>query len=236
MKLRRLTHTRKLSGRLYDTLEGMILKGDIKAGDRLPTEAILCDKLGVSRTSLREALQQLKGRGLIESTAGRGMFVRSIGEDIMTKELHLFAQVEQDSAAFFELIKMRLMLEPDIAAKACRGGRPAFLAELQNLLAEMKANTANLSAFMEADLDMHLLISREANNRFVNMILSCVKPLGKRFGQLSHGSENFVLETLEEHSQIVQAMAAGDSRKARKAMRDHLLSSKAHFEEQYKTA
>lgn len=235
MKFKRLTHEKKLSGRLYDELERMILDGELKAGDRLPTEAVLCEELGVSRSSLREALQQLKGRGLIESTAGRGMFIRSIEPKMLEKELQLFAQVEEDPQAFFELVEFRLMIEPEMTRVATAKGSETFLEELEHLLLEMETNVNNLSAFMEADLDMHQRIAKEAGNRFVKMMLSCVKPLGKRFGRINYGDRGFVNETLEEHAAIVSAIRTGDSEKAAEAMRNHLLSSKQHFEDNIKT-
>jgi len=229
LKLKRLTPEKKLSGRLYDEFEGMILRGELQAGDRLPTEAVLCEQLGVSRSLLREVLQQLKGRGLIESTAGRGMFVRSIEQSILEKELQLFAQVEQDPQAFQELVAFRLLLEPQLARLAAEQASPALIDDLEMLLAEMLANRANLSALMEADLDMHLRIAREAGNRFANMILSCLKPLGKRFGHLSYAAVDSVQETLDEHTCLVAAIKARDGLAAEQAMRDHLTSSRAHF-------
>ncbi len=207
----------------------MILNGELQAGDRLPTEADFCVQRGVSRTSVREALQQLKGRGLIESTAGRGMFVRSIEPKVIEKELQLFAQVEQDPQAFFELVDFRLLIEPENARVAAKDNSPEFIEELAALLEKMRSNTENLDTFMEADLDMHLCIAKKAGNRFVKMVLSCLKPLGKRFGHLNHNHSDFIQETLIEHTRILDALRDGNSRSAPKAMREHLLSSRQHF-------
>lgn len=229
MQLKRLTHERKLSGRLYDHLEGFILDGTLSAGDRLPTEAELCQHLGVSRSSLREALQQLKGRGLVESTAGRGMFVRSIEAGRIEKDLTLFAQVEQDPEAFFELVSFRLLIEPENARIAAHKCTSECIRDLESLLNKMHATLEDLDAFMEADLDMHLRIAQEAGNRFTKMVLSCIKPLGKRFGHVNYSSGNFSRQTLDEHIKLLNAIRSGDEQTAAQIMKAHLESSQRMF-------
>lgn len=229
MKLKRLTHPKKLSGRLFDALESMILDGELRAGDRLPTEADLCRQLGVSRTSLREALQQLKGCGLVESVPGVGMFVRAVSSEAVEKELSRFAQLEEDAGSFSELVEFRLLFEPENARQAAKRRDPACLAELTQQLDEMRANLSNVSAFMEADLDMHLAIARQAENRFINLVLCCLKPLTKRFGKINHHETEFMKVTIQEHERILVAIKKGDGRAAAQAMRAHLLSSREHF-------
>lgn len=64
------------SATIAESLRALITGGQLKPGDKLPTEAMLCQQFGVSRTTLREAIQMLRTNGLLEVTPGRGSFVR----------------------------------------------------------------------------------------------------------------------------------------------------------------
>ncbi len=231
--LPRLKPKQKLSTQVVDAIEAAILDGRFGLDERLPTEAQLCERLGVSRTALREALQHLKSRGLIESVAGRGMFLRPLNENLLERDLSLFARLgEHDPAVFVELLDLRLQIEPECARAAAKSAQEAgskLIADLKALLAEMEDSLDDLERFIHADLSMHVRIAEESGNRFYRLILSCLKPMGDRYGLASYRSPQHMRQTLREHRQLVAHLQAGRSREAATAMRRHLADSKQRF-------
>jgi GntR family transcriptional repressor for pyruvate dehydrogenase complex len=104
-------------------LKKLIADGVLKVGDRLPSERDLSEQLGVSRTSVREALQQLEMRGLLETVHGGGSIVRNITEQEIRKPIELF--LEQDKKLVLELAELRAFMEAWAAREAAEPHRRA---------------------------------------------------------------------------------------------------------------
>lgn len=113
-----IAHSNKRrSAHITQLLRGMLLQGTIKPGDRLPTEEMLCAHFGVSRTTLRESVQSLRGHGLLEVTPGRGSFVRVPNPDRLFDDFALYAMSE--TLMPHEVAQTRLMLAMPALQKAC---------------------------------------------------------------------------------------------------------------------
>lgn len=220
-----LTNPEKLSQRICHVLEDAIVKGTYGVDKRLPTEAKLCETFGVSRTSLREALQHLKSRGLIESIAGRGMFVRALTQSFLERDLSLFSKLNDGEDVFLEFQDFRLLIEPENARRAAANKNPQCIAALKDSLARMDVSLNDLPEFVVADIAMHLRIAREAGNRFIEIILSGLKPMGEDYGRHSYDSTSLMRKAYREHEQIYRAISQGDVTTAGNAMHDHLVSS-----------
>ncbi len=104
---------RRLSDDIVEQLEGMILEGTLKSGERLPAERALAEQFGVSRPSLREAIQKLAAKGLLVSRQGGGNYVaESLGSTFSDPLLHL---LENNSEAQRDLLEFRQTLEASYA-------------------------------------------------------------------------------------------------------------------------
>ena len=97
---------------IADELSGLIHSGHLKPGDKLPTETVLCQKFGVSRTTLREAVHMLRSTGLLDVTPGRGSFVRCPGLEALMPSLVLAAR-GKGAIPVAEVASLRLLLQKD---------------------------------------------------------------------------------------------------------------------------
>ena len=141
--------------RLSDTV-AQALQEDIlglTTGDRLPTEAELVERFGVSRTVVREATRLLVQRGLATVSPGRGMTVAAVDGSVIAEQYGLLLRL--GGGSFEELMELRLVLEVEMAALAAARRTPAQLAELNRLNERLQAADPAGKEFLEADLTFH---------------------------------------------------------------------------------
>lgn len=219
----------KLGRQIAARLEDAIFDGSFAPGERLPTEAQLCERFGVSRTPLREALHHLKHKGLIEAGAGRGMFLRSVSPRLMEREFQLFATTQSDPVMFFELLDLRLMIEPHNAAEAARKRDPKTIRKLRQSHAQMEKSTDDLPRFIHHDIDMHLTLAEASGNRFIRILFSCLRLIAERYGTASYDSEEMMEQSLTDHRAVVEAIEAGRPGEASRVIKKHLAESIRHY-------
>ena len=221
----------KLGGQIAAQLEEAIFDGTFALGERLPTEAELCEQFRVSRTPLREALHHLKHKGLIEAGAGRGMFLRSVSPKLMERELRLFATTQSDPAMFFELLDLRLMIEPHNAAEAARKRDPKTIRKLQTSLTRMEKSVEDLPRFIHHDIDMHVTLAGASGNRFIRILFSCLRLIAERYGTESYDSVEMIRQSLAAHREVLEAIEGGRPGEASRVMKKHLADSIRHYRE-----
>jgi DNA-binding FadR family transcriptional regulator len=204
---------RVVSGRI----EALIREEDIKPGERLPAERDLAAKLGVSRTSLREALIALELGGVVEVRGGSGVYV---SEQAAQKSARPAA-----GPGPFEVLAARRMVEVEVAALAAKNATPAAVDAILVAVEQMEQNQDNHGENESADRDFHLAIARAAGN---SALVGVIEYLWNQRGTLWHKlTEHFQTEelrqqTLLDHRAILAAIASQDVAGARTAMRAHL--------------
>jgi DNA-binding FadR family transcriptional regulator len=204
---------RVVSGRI----EALIREEDIKPGERLPAERDLAAKLGVSRTSLREALIALELGGVVEVRGGSGVYV---SEQAAQKSVRPAA-----GPGPFEVLAARRMVEVEVAALAAKNATPAAVDAILVAVEQMEQNQDNRGENESADRDFHLAIARAAGN---SALVGVIEYLWNQRGTLWHKlTEHFQTEelrqqTLLDHRAILAAIASQDVAGARTAMRAHL--------------
>lgn len=154
----------KLSHAVIRQMEGLILRGILRPGERLPSERDLSDRLGVSRPSLREAVSELQDRGLLESRAGSGIYVAEALSAVFPPALtQLFASHEE---AVFDYIDFRRDMEGLAAERAARLGSDTDLALIDAIFAKMEAAHRKRNPADEARLDaeFHIAIIEASHN------------------------------------------------------------------------
>ena len=207
----------RLYQRVAQRIRAFIGRQRLAPGQRLPSERDLASTLGVSRTSLREALIALELGGVIEVRAGAGAYVHTSPEGDTC--------VPEADAGPFECLSARRLIEPELAAMAARTASNEAIAAIRAAAAEMEKTHADRAGAEQADRNFHRAIARATGNSALVSVLDC---LWNQRGSLWHTleahfqTEELKKETLADHRRIVQAIAARDPAEARHAMRAHL--------------
>ncbi len=215
--------------RLYRQIAGQIASlidsGEFAAGARLPAERELATLLGVSRTSVREALISLEIAGRVEVRVGTGVFVRRPLERREAGSSRPGA-VADDGPGPFDLLAARSLIEGEIAALAAQRIDAAAISALQETIARMRAHGESAPERDAADRSFHVAIAVASGNEALAYTVEHLWDL--RRGELwAKTEEHFHTralreKTLADHEAIVTALAAHDARGARNAMRRHL--------------
>jgi GntR family transcriptional regulator, transcriptional repressor for pyruvate dehydrogenase complex len=208
--------------RLSDTV-AQALQEDIlglTTGDRLPTEAELVERFGVSRTVVREATRLLVQRGLATVSPGRGMTVAAVDGSVIAEQYGLLLRL--GGGSFEELMELRLVLEVEMAALAAARRTPAQLAELNRLNERLQAADPTGKEFLEADLTFHERIAEASGNPFFLLMMRPVNTFLADTYSTGAGYPSEAPRTVQEHLEIARAIEAGNPARARFAAEDHL--------------
>lgn len=215
----------KLSLAVVRQIELLILRGVLRPGDRLPAERELAEKLGVSRPSLREALSDLRERGLLESRAGSGVFVADVlGSAFSPALIQLFASHEE---ALFDALAFRRDMEGLAAARAARLGSDADLQVIDTIFRRMQAATrARDGEGARLDAEFHMAIIEAGHNVVMLHMMRAMYDLlreGVFYNRQVMFEQKFTRsDLLEQHQAINQALLARDPGGARAAVEAHL--------------
>lgn len=207
----------RLYQRVAQRIRAFIGRQRLAPGQRLPSERDLATTLGVSRTSLREALIALELGGVVEVRAGAGAYVHPTpAQD---------ASVPEADAGPFECLSARRLIEPELAAMAARMASIEAIEAIRAAAADMERLRADKFGSEQADRNFHRAIARATGN---SALVGVLDYLWNQRGSLWHTleahfqTEELRNETLADHRRIVQAIAARDPAEARHAMRAHL--------------
>lgn len=215
---------RRLYRQIAAQIAGLIEGGEFVRGSRLPAERELAALLGVSRTSVREAVISLEIAGLVEVRVGSGIFVTGPVAD----DAH-----GDKGPGPFELLDARKLVEGEIAALAAANARPRDMASLQQAVARMTAHVDDVAIREQSDRDFHLGIARATGNSSLELVVEGLwnqrAELWGRMQQHFH-TDALARQTIRDHAAIVAAIAARDAVAARAAMHRHLGRVAREFE------
>jgi GntR family transcriptional repressor for pyruvate dehydrogenase complex len=143
-------------------IEQLVRSGELKPGDRLPPEPQLAQRLGVSRSSLREALKGLMYLGLIKSRAGDGTYIQSS----LTRALnqHFQWMILLNEVKHLEIYELRKIIEPEVAALAAKRATRADIERLKEALEGMSRGCRNRELFQEYDIQFHEAFAQASGN------------------------------------------------------------------------
>jgi DNA-binding FadR family transcriptional regulator len=209
-------------------LEAEVLSGKILPGARLASEEKLCERFGASRTVIREALQQLRGRGLLRATKGSGTYIADPSLDSLTMAMEAYASLVVE-AGFRELIDFRILIETECARLAASNAGEASVTQLRTIIQKMHKVKGVRVKFSAADIAFHVAIARGSGNRIYAGVLGAMERRCIDYAQKNRGDIDWYSGVIDEHEQIFQAIADGQPDQAAAAMRRHLVSSKRHF-------
>lgn len=206
----------QIAARLID----LITERRLKAGDRLPPERELAASMGVSRSSLREALRALAMLGVAEMRHGDGTYLTSLDPAALMRPVGLVLALSD--AGLEQLFEARKLVEPGLAALAAERISDEAAEALCRCAEASAAALEDPEAFMWADIELHAQIARAASNAVLIRLLDSVAGMGiasrRRTGRLAAVRER----SAHDHRKIAAAIAAHDAQAASAAMLRHL--------------
>ena len=202
-------------------IKDMIISGELSAGDRLPPEKELSEKLGLSRSSLREAVKALEIIRVLDVRRGDGTYVTSLEPKLLTEAMTFIVDLHQDES-ILELFEVRRMLEPAAAATAARLITPQQIAALRATMDNIDELTS-VESLVEHDLVFHSLVTAAAGNTYLTSVLDSLSSSTVR-ARIWRGltQERAVDRTLSEHAAIIDALERGDTELARSLVTVHI--------------
>ncbi|MBU0559040.1 MAG: FadR family transcriptional regulator [Bacteroidetes bacterium] len=225
-----------ISNLIASQIEEAILNKTFQPGSKLPSELELCRQFGVSRTSVREALQILSAYRLINVEKGKGIFVNSFTSESVSNPMQKYLKLNLDRNYILDLIHARRILEPAIAREASLNHTEEDINQLEediNALVECKSGYDELA---EWDMAFHLDLARATRNVVIPLLLAPIHNLMPKlkstvYATISEAKESAVLW----HTKIFEAVKERNSNKAYKAMVEHLKIAEQHAEKVFKS-
>lgn len=219
----------RLVDRVVDEIQRLIIEGRLAPGQRLPPERGLADQLGVSRTVVREGVHILVTKGLLESRQGIGTSVRNLTNQQITEPLSLLLQSKGISLE--NLHEVRAILEGEIAFLASRRIVQADIRELEALVERMATTQGSKEGFADADAGFHQLLARSTRNPLLAVLLDSIRDLMQEVRLSVSNHPELRAQSLADHRQIMERIAAGDAEGARDAMLRHVENARRIQEE-----
>jgi GntR family transcriptional repressor for pyruvate dehydrogenase complex len=220
-----------LSDDIVEQLTGLIAHDVLKPGDRIPSEKQLCRQFGVGRTSVREALRGLSLMGILESHAGDGTFVSSNRDRYLERAFRWGLLL--DRKVVEDLVETRLLLESHTAYLAARTAKAVDLEDLERCIRGMEVSVSDPERYLEHDLRFHLRIAQATQNSILENLLSTIRGYLQAWVEQTlstspaKGSTSRAILSITQHTKILRALKKRRPEEARRAMREHILSSSA---------
>jgi len=221
-----------------ERIERLIIDGIVKVGELLPSERRLCEKLGTSRSALREGLRVLRGLGIIETRHGQGSYVASLNADRDRSPLmHLF---NSQPRTLYDLLEVRAILESEAARLAAERGTSADFIMIRRRYEEMQAMQANttestLEEHARADHAFHRAINDASHNPVLVHTLQSLSDLmlSSVLASVSNLYHRPASKRLidRHHARLYQAVTAREPEKACRVAREHINSLRDTFHE-----
>jgi GntR family transcriptional repressor for pyruvate dehydrogenase complex len=213
----------RLSDRLAALLARQVQQGELKPGDRLPTEPQLAAAHGVSRTVVREAVHQLKSRGMLLSRQGLGVFVAAPPAH---QPLDFDPSILGSLDAVMQIVEVRRALEGEMAALAARRATRAQVLALRRALKAIDDAVAAGRDGVDEDLAFHHCVAEATGNPQFTRLLGFLEQYLREAMRVTRGNEarhvRFRDAVRSEHHALVDAIAAGDVARARRVAAAHM--------------
>lgn len=211
--------------RVVQAIEGQILGGRLTVGARLPPEREFSERLGVSRTVVREAVRVLVTKGLLETRHGIGTTVREVTREEVVKPLTLLLRACEEEVSIDHLHQVRSILEVESAGLAAEQATEADIENLRRICDEMEAAATDPKQFAEKDAEFHRRLCQTTHNPLTTLLLDSIRDLMAEVRTLVANERGLFERVMPTHVQVLECVASRDAKGARKAMREHLATA-----------
>ena len=202
--------------RLY---EGIVLEGRFQPGEKLPNELELSESLGVSRTTLRDAIRTLTARGVLEVRRGKGTFV---SEQAGATDPFGFDRLDRVKGQLRDLFELRGIVEPQAARLACRRATETELEEILARGAEVEDCIRAGRDRTAADREFHTAIVRATHNEYMLRLLPLIHQAVATAVEAGEQQERLAADTLRDHALLLEFFRRRDGAGAEHAMAIHM--------------
>lgn len=223
------TLKRSLREQVVDEIGSSIISGQLQPGDLLPREEVLLERYQVSRTVLREALNILAGKGILDARPRRGTLVRPRSEWNQLDQVVLAWRAqgtqsnEEDQRRVDRLMEVRRIVEPGAVALAAQRGTRKDFESLQDIYDTMAATTDTPAEFIEADLAFHVACLHMSKNDFLAPIAHAIRTEMMVSMRITNRDPEVNRNiSLPLHKAILDAVLRRDTEGASEAMLRHL--------------
>ena len=201
-------------------IQEQIRSGRLAPGERLPSERALSEALGVSRPTVREAVQSLAAMNILDVRHGAGIFVSSLGMDELLSPMRFALELNEPTVS--QLFEVRLALEPRAAELAAERATDEQLAGIEDCVARHARRGLSREELLELDTELHRRIVEAAGNVLLVNLIASLAALSQRSRELTVKVPGVSKRTCEDHRAIVAAISARKPKLARDAMARHL--------------
>ena len=218
LRLTRIKHA-GVKNQVFEQLRDRIMERTWPPGARIPSENALAEVLGVSRVSIREALQMLASLGLLEKRHGGGTYVREYSGEIFLNPL--LPVLVLDKPDILHVLEYRKIMEKGIVPLVVKRAGSAEIEELESAYQAMVEYKNNSRAFAEADLSFHLVVAKITGNPVLMKVNTVITDILKvsMYGIVdSLGT----WDGLHYHRRILDAIKARDGELAETLMEEHI--------------
>ncbi len=210
--------------KVSDELKNRILSGEFPVGELLPSQDLLSQKLGVSRATLREALNTLSLMGLVEMRQGVGTFVTAAAPEHFMQLIASLMIIDRSSA--HELIQAKNMVEPPVAALAAVHAEKQDLIQMEEALSIIETEFERngfVESYTNKDARFHNLIARSSKNRVMYRVVESIRGLlpAKLIVRFAN-SPDLLTEAIQHHREIFRAIERHDPDSAERLMKEHV--------------
>ncbi len=224
--IKQLQRSKRVTDTVLSKLKELLTAGEIKPGERLPTEKELSDAFGVGRSSIREALQVLEHVGLVETRHGVGRFVRG-DVDVLNEGLNWVYDLRVSSA--MNLLEAREAVEVSCARLAAGRAGPDDVADLTELLSVIRDSPCMRRAF-SAEMEFHLRLAISCGNPvmsdLVKMLFGMLRAQVRDFEETMPFTRGPIVQAFSE---VLEAIKTRNPDQAERSMKEHFAVTKDSF-------
>lgn len=197
-----------------------LLSGDVRPGQRIPSERQLATALSAGRSTVREAIKSLSLLGLLEQRVGDGTYLSRSSSDLLPQVIEWGLLLGEKRLE--DLLEARFVLEVELAGRAAERRSEAQLARMRELIATMREVGDDLDAYVQADIAFHLLLAEASGNGVLASVLTNIQSLLQAWASRVIRTAGETETSLAMHEPILAAVEAKDAEAARSAMRAHM--------------
>ena len=214
---------KRLADQIIEKLAAMIAVGDLKPGEKLPSEPELMKSFGVGRSSVREAIGALSLVGLITVRHGDGTYVAETSEESQTKPIGLMLAVGRNKIR--ELVEARIIIEKATVQLAAELATDEEIDEIIHQHNLLKPPLHNDKKSIQADISFHTAIAKASHNSVLIRFLSELRQPMKHWMEQKAKHDWGYEKVYDQHNEIVEAIKSRDADRAQSSMRKHLEST-----------